>query len=334
MFFDIKPNGDLWICQDQPARPLLNIFDPDFKNKFRTADFSYRRECSGCTYSCYFLTQKGFELRHWAQMAGLWWKSNTRPDERCREVAARHGWLSGLLSFCASRLRASVATTLIDAFLVLWLAAGSLFGEAPPSFDSRELVIKMEQSNAAREQKLPASRSLRSYRAANSRLRLQARVTAELRFDPPDNKTFRITERSGSRAIQKLVIEPLLAAERANANLQARREVDICRRNYTFTFSSFDERARAYVFDVQPRTCNKYLFRGKIWIDQDSFAIQRIEGEPAQSPSYWVKRTRFVHEYARFGDFWFPVRHYSEADLRLFGHSSLEISYFDLEFPF
>lgn len=131
MFFDIEPNGDLWICQDQPARTPLNILDPDFKHKFRTADFTYRRECSGCTYSCYYLTQKGFELRNWAQMAGLWWMSNTRPDERCRRVAARHGWLSGLLSFCASRLKTSMATPILGSLLALLLAAGLLFGQAP-----------------------------------------------------------------------------------------------------------------------------------------------------------------------------------------------------------
>ena len=88
------------------------------------------------------------------------------------------------------------------------------------------------------------------------------------------------------------------------------------------------------MFEVQPRTRNKCVFRGKIRIDEESFAVQRIEGAPAQSPSFWVKRTHFIHEYARFKDFWFPVRHYSEADLRLFGHSILEISYFDLEIPF
>ena len=330
MFFDIKPNGDLWICQDQPARSPLNILEPNFRDKFRKADFTYRRECSGCTYSCYFLTQKGFELRNWAQMAGVWWKANTRPDERCREVAARHGWVSGLLSFCAGRLKASVATPILGSVLGLLLVAGVLFGQARSApLGGDEILLRMEQSNAGRDQKLSAFQSVRSYLAANSRLQLQARVTADLRFDAPDNKTLCVTGRTGSRAIQKLVIEPLLAAERVSGSLEARREVTICRRNYAFTFSGFEEGAQAYVFLVQPRTRNKYLFRGRIWVSAKSFAVQRIEGEPAQSPSFWVRRTRFVHEYARFGDFWFPVRHHSEADLRLFGRSSLVIDYFD-----
>lgn len=83
------------------------------------------------------------------------------------------------------------------------------------------------------------------------------------------------------------------------------------------------------MFEAQPRTRSKYLFRGRLWVNPRSFAVQRIEGEPAQSPSFWVKRTHFVHEYSQFGDFWFPVRHSSEADLRLFGRSSLVIEYSD-----
>lgn len=329
LFFDIKPNGDLWICQDQPARTPLNILDPEFRNKWRQADFTYRRECSGCTYSCYFLMQKGFELRNWVQMATLWWNSNTRPDERCREVAAAHGWFSGLMSFCASRLRASLATPLLGALLALLLGAGLLPGQAQPApLDGQEIVLRMEQANAGREQKLAAVESMRTYLASNSRLRLEAQVTAEMRFDAPDSKTFCIKEHTGSRAIQRLVIEPLLSAERASGRLEARRKVDICRRNYAFTFSGFDQDAQAYLFEVQPRTPNKYLFRGRVWVNPECFAVQRIEGEPAQSPSFWVKRTRFVHEYARFGEFWFPVRHASEADLRMFGRSSLVIDYF------
>ena len=232
MFFDIKPDGDVWICQDHAARTPLNVLDPGFARKLRNADVTYRRECSGCTYSCYFVTQKGFEFRNWPQMAGLWWKSNTRPGERCREIAEKYGWASGLVSFCASRLLPAAMKPVAGVLLVL-LAAGMLFGQAgPASLDKEEILARMEQANAARDHGLAAFRGVRTYLAANSRLHRQARVTAELTFIAPDRKTFRITDRNGSRAVQQLVIEPIMATERVNAHLPARRNVDICRRNY------------------------------------------------------------------------------------------------------
>jgi MoaA/NifB/PqqE/SkfB family radical SAM enzyme len=102
-FFDIKPNGDFWVCQDLPSRPLLNILDPDFTNKYRGADFGCRKECSGCTYSCYFVTQKLFEPRNWPDLARMWWTTATAPHERCRQIARDYGWVAGLLYFCTLR---------------------------------------------------------------------------------------------------------------------------------------------------------------------------------------------------------------------------------------
>jgi MoaA/NifB/PqqE/SkfB family radical SAM enzyme len=101
--FDIKPNGDFWICQDIPSRPLLNVLDPDFLEKHRRADFGYRKGCSGCTYSCYFVTQKLFEPRNWPDLGRIWWQMATAPDERCREIADKYGWAAGLLYFCTLR---------------------------------------------------------------------------------------------------------------------------------------------------------------------------------------------------------------------------------------
>jgi MoaA/NifB/PqqE/SkfB family radical SAM enzyme len=101
--FDIKPNGDFWICQDMPSRQLLNILDPDFIEKHRRADFGYRSKCSGCTYSCYFVTQKLFEPHNWADLGKMWWKTTTTPNERCRTIAEKYGWVAGLLYFCTLR---------------------------------------------------------------------------------------------------------------------------------------------------------------------------------------------------------------------------------------
>jgi MoaA/NifB/PqqE/SkfB family radical SAM enzyme/SAM-dependent methyltransferase len=104
MFFAVEPNGDFWICKAQPTRAPLNVLEADFRKKLRAADFSYRRECGGCSYSGYVVTQKGFEPRNWVEMAVLWWFANTRPDERCRDVAVRYGWLAGLVSYSAARM--------------------------------------------------------------------------------------------------------------------------------------------------------------------------------------------------------------------------------------
>lgn len=122
-FFDIKPNGDFWLCQDQPSRSPLNILDPAFRQKLRASDFKYRKECTGCTYSCYYVTQNGLSPRHWPDMALLWWTSNTIHGDPCRKAARRYGWLAGLGMYLLLKLRGGVSPTAAAALAVLLLMA-------------------------------------------------------------------------------------------------------------------------------------------------------------------------------------------------------------------
>jgi MoaA/NifB/PqqE/SkfB family radical SAM enzyme len=115
MFFDIKPNGDVWICQDQRPIERLNILDPDFGKRFKTLDVNRRRLCSGCTYSCYFVTQKGFEFGNWPDMALLWWNQTTQPDALCRDIAEKYGWVAGLASLVSRRCRAPRLAPAVEA---------------------------------------------------------------------------------------------------------------------------------------------------------------------------------------------------------------------------
>jgi hypothetical protein len=150
----------------------------------------------------------------------------------------------------------------------------------------------------------------------------------ETRYDAGQGKQFRIVERGGSRAVERRVFVPMLETETANSKPRAREAVDICRRNYVFSLEGLDAATRAFIFTVKPRTDSRYLFRGRIWVDADDFAIQRIEGEPAQRLSFWLRSNRFVHEYAKFGSFWFPILNRTEVQLRLFGKSRMGIDYY------
>ncbi len=215
---------------------------------------------------------------------------------------------------------------LIAAILVL-LSAAAL--AQTPALAPEDVILKLEERNAQRQLALQSYVSQRRYQAANSRLRRKGYAVVELQYQAPDTKTWHILEKGGSGSIHSRVFEPLLKAEVESATPSGRAATDVNRQNFTFRFVNFDEAARAYVFDAEPRTKNKYLFRGRIWIDGADFAIQRVEGEPAQRPSWWVKKTHFVREYAKFGDFWLPVRHRTQVELRLLGSSTMDIDYTD-----
>ena len=80
---------------------------------------------------------------------------------------------------------------------------------------------------------------------------------------------------------------------------------------------------------IEPKTANKYLALGRIWVDAEDYAIVRVEGKPSKNPSFWFKSVHFVHDYDKNGDFWFPVSDHSVTDVRIFGATEMTIEYFD-----
>jgi hypothetical protein len=81
----------------------------------------------------------------------------------------------------------------------------------------------------------------------------------------------------------------------------------------------------AYVLAIIPKTENRHLIDGKIWVNAKDYSIVRIEGQPARNPSFWVHNVHFVHTYQRVGQFWFASSTHSTSEVRIFGRSELTI---------
>jgi len=199
-------------------------------------------------------------------------------------------------------------------------------GMRPPP---EQILERMELRFEHQMEKLASYQARRSYSVEHNLLQEPGTLIIEEKYRAPEEKRFRIVERRGSAVVHEKVFERLLQIEQETAQEAVRRDLDLNRRNYRFTYERYDRASGAYVFAAEPRGSNPYLLRGKVWINEEDFAVQRIEGEPAKRHSRLVRQTHFVHEFARFGEFWFPVRHRSETDLFLFGRAVLRIHYFD-----
>jgi hypothetical protein len=84
-----------------------------------------------------------------------------------------------------------------------------------------------------------------------------------------------------------------------------------------------------YLLDAIPRTKNKYLFRGRVWVDAEDAAVTRVEGSPAQSPSFWTASVHFVHQYEKVGPYWLAASNVSQTEVRIFGSTELKVEYSD-----
>jgi hypothetical protein len=83
------------------------------------------------------------------------------------------------------------------------------------------------------------------------------------------------------------------------------------------------------VIDASPKRQDEYLFRGRIWVDAEDYALARVEGEPARNPSFWIRSVHFTQEYQKNGEYWFPSLTTSVNEARIFGKTEVDIHYLD-----
>ena len=222
-----------------------------------------------------------------------------------------------------------ILSTMSALLLAGMVSQTSRAASAPSTIAPEEVVARMERRFASQLQALDAYQDKRRYVAEHAMLSQPAFWIVEEDFRAPEQKELKVLDRSGPAFLERQLFSRLLSAELETARGPARLATELCRRNYRFTFREYDAARGAYVFDAEPLTASPYLLRGRVWVSDADYGVMRIEGAPAQRQSFWVRQSRFVHEFARFGEFWFPVRNRSEAELRMFGRATLEINYYD-----
>ena len=201
---------------------------------------------------------------------------------------------------------------------------------APLSAD--KIMMRVVQMNEVRAKALAKYSSVRTYHLeCHGLCGKKADMVVRADFVSPDKKEFSIVSESGSGTVRNKVFRKLLEAEQESMKDDNQRRSAITAENYTFHLLSYENAGNreVYIVEAQPRTKNKFLFRGRIWVDAREFAIVRVEGQPAVNPSWWTKRTDFTRTYVKIGDFWLPQANDSVTKLRLLGTAEMTIKYGD-----
>jgi hypothetical protein len=100
---------------------------------------------------------------------------------------------------------------------------------------------------------------------------------------------------------------------------------EISRTNYDFVFLRQETFGVVpeHVLGIVPKRKDKYLLRGQIWVDANTFHIRGIEGIPAKSPSFWIKNIHITLQFAQLGGMWVPVSFDAIATVRFLGQYTL-----------
>ena len=192
---------------------------------------------------------------------------------------------------------------------------------------------RVEQAGRIREHRLRGYESTRRYAVFEPGRQPDAELVVAMEFEAPSTKRYRTISSKGVGWIDRRVFRGLLEAERQAAAGQDKDDSAITPRNYDAQFVGSDQcDGRAcYVIELIPKRRDKYLFRGKAWIDQEDFGIARLEGEPVKSPSFWIVKSPFVRQYKRVDGFWLPDEDETHSHVRLAGEYILRIQYADYQ---
>ncbi len=196
-----------------------------------------------------------------------------------------------------------------------------------------QVVKKLQERNAERAAALNQYDATRVYRMQYKGFpgNRDAEMVVEMTYHAPNSKQFKIVSETGSKLIIERVFKKLLEAELEAADEENRRRSALTTDNYDFTFAGYEAAANdpEYVLNIVPKTKNKFLYHGQIWVDAKDFAVVRIKGEPGKNPSFWIKKTDIEHRYAKVNDFWLPAENHTESAIRLGGVAVLSIEYKD-----
>lgn len=218
--------------------------------------------------------------------------------------------------------------------LCAMLNAAQNQGEQPAgNITAQQILAHVAQNNHRRQQELQSYTGRREYHLLYTGIggRREATLIVDVNYQFPDHKDFTIVSETGSHWIVNHVFKKILDTEKEAADPRAQAGTALTEENYEVELlgkEDVDGRL-AYILHVEPKTANRLLYRGKIWIDAADYALCKIDAEPAKRQSMWISKVVVHHNYRKIGDFWLPVKNESNTEVRLGGHAILSIDYRD-----
>jgi hypothetical protein len=225
--------------------------------------------------------------------------------------------------------------SLLSIFVLCALSAGEQIDALRPAenMTADEIVARMAEKNRLRQHELQSYTGQREYHLLYTGFpgHHEADLVVEVKYQSPDNKDFTVISESGSHWIVTHVFKKILETEKEAAAQGSQANTALTLQNYNFELLGQEDLGgrSAYVLHVEPKTENRLLYQGRIWVDAADYALCKIEGEPAKRPSMWISKIQVHHMYAKIGDFWLPTQNESDTDVRLGGHATLSIHYRD-----
>lgn len=213
-------------------------------------------------------------------------------------------------------------------------AATAQDSSVPVQLTDEELFSRLHERHDWQQSHLSEFSVVRTYTVRNDKGVVVAQEVVTMKYIPPGTKTFTVVSAKGSGFVRTHVFQPLMAREAARTRNQNDSDALITPENYKFEITG-KEHVGSYeciVVHAIPRHKKSDLFEGEIWIDSRDFAIVKIKGHLAKSPSFWVKRVEFERQYEKISGFFVLLRETAAANIRIYGRRTLTVDHQEYAF--
>lgn len=201
---------------------------------------------------------------------------------------------------------------------------------------ANEIAARMLAKNAERQTALESYVSERTYRVeykgTGGEHHGEIEVHAEYQGagkTGAGQKRLTVVGESGSKVICERVLRKMVESEQEASESANRMQTTLSPENYNLELAGQEQvdGVRAWVLRVSPKVESKFTYRGRVWVSEDDYAVIRVQGEPAKSPSWWISRASFDWKYQRYGEFWLPESNVATSHVRIGGDARLTIEY-------
>ena len=196
------------------------------------------------------------------------------------------------------------------------------------------IVTRLETRALERARALGTYRSQRTYRVANDQKNFRREYPILMEILWPSGKRYQLPDPPPTGIVFKLAFKRLLDTEVDNARPGIQKASAITSANYNFSLEGREEvdGEPCWRLGLKPRRDSKFLIKGRAWVSCADSEIVKLEGRPAEMPSFWMKDIRLVRTFQKVGGYWLPRADRSVNQVRVFGETRFEIDYLRYEF--
>lgn len=215
-------------------------------------------------------------------------------------------------------------------FLLLSFVRPVFADEIPADPNSQVSQQVLARYFAAVNEQIPKTRGIEmdmNFTARLPKLKKEGVMIARRIVSSLGKISFVVRSFAGDSAVKNYVITKYLAGEADTAETSL--DATINPKNYKFKYKrvqAFNAR-QVHVFELNPRKKRLGLFKGELWIDDETALPVREHGSLVKSPSVFLKKVHFVRTYVVYNGAALPMHVESTVETRIAGKAELDIHY-------